>query len=172
MEAWAKIVAGVGLLCVSLGYLYRPALVLRMNSLCRSMFFNDSYVLHYRRRWGLLFFIFAVLFFYSGFINLARKVPVGKSASYLDLSDAYKTFRAHQYRATVVRCEEILKRESDNVHAWLLLGEAWTALGRKDLAKNAWDRVLKLDPDNPVGRGKLFKTDEQRGKDENGPAAG
>jgi len=35
--------------------------------------FNDSFVLLYRRRWGLLFFAIALLFLYSGLNNLGQK---------------------------------------------------------------------------------------------------
>lgn len=152
MEAWVKILAGLCFVFLSLSYLYRPGWILRFNTLGRALFFNDSYVLLYRRRWGLLLFLCAILFFYSGFNNLALMMAQGRASSYLQLADAYRSFHAQQYKGTVVRCQEILKRESDNIYAWTLLGAAWSALGRADQARRAWEQVLKLDPDRPLGR--------------------
>jgi tetratricopeptide (TPR) repeat protein len=157
MEAWLKILLAFGLLITSLGFLYRPNWVLRWNAWARDLVFNDRYVLLYRRRWGLLFFLGAVLFFYSGFANLAYLHASRRPSSYLAMMDAYKAFRERHYRGVVTRCQEILKRDGDNIHAWALLGASWSALGRKDQARRAWEQVLKRDPDHPAGKSRLFQ---------------
>jgi hypothetical protein len=148
MEAWLKIIAGLGLLLLSLGYLYRPSWVLRWNAWGRSLFFNDSHVLYFRRRWGLPLLITSVLFFYSGFANLAEQRP---QASF-ELWMAYRSFLAHEYRQTVVRCEGLLVEDPKNVQAWSLLGSAWSALGDHEKAKKAWNRSLALGQTDPDGR--------------------
>jgi tetratricopeptide (TPR) repeat protein len=129
--------------------------VLRVNAWARSLVFNDSYVLLYRRRWGLMLFLGAILFFYSGFQNLHRG-DGGNLSGYLALQDAYRSFRSQQYKGAIARCQELLKRETDNVHAWALLGASWSALGRKEQAKRAWAEVLKRDPDHPAGKSPLM----------------
>src|SRR5688572_2609793 len=136
MEAWIKVLAGLAFLFLSLCYLYRPAIVLRFNALGRSLVFNDSYVLLYRRRWGIMLFLAAILFFYSGFQNLNRGE---KPSTYFELQDAYRAFRGHHYKGAIVRCQEILKRETENVHAWALLGASWSAMGNKVQARRAWE---------------------------------
>jgi tetratricopeptide (TPR) repeat protein len=156
MEAWVKLSAGLALLMASIGYLYRPQWVLRWNEWGRKALFNDAFVLHHRRRWGLAFFLAAVLFFYSGFINLAHLMSRENPSGFLELHNAYAAFRAQQYRGAVVRCQEILKRDDDNVNAWCLLGASWSALGRKDQARKAWERVLARDPSHPVGQNHLL----------------
>jgi hypothetical protein len=57
-------------------YLYRPTLVLRVNAWGRTILFNDAHLLHFRRRWGLLAFLAATLFLYSGFLNLTKSIPI------------------------------------------------------------------------------------------------
>lgn len=73
VEAWVKIVLGLGFLIVSVGYLYRPVWILKINSWGKALLFNDGHLLLYRRRRGLLFLLTSVLFLYSGFINLTAR---------------------------------------------------------------------------------------------------
>lgn len=151
MEAWTKILGGLFLLGLSFGYLYRPAFVLRVNAWARSLLFNDTFILLYRRRMGLVFFVCAVVFFYSGFVNLERMKARERPSTYLDLTDAYRAQRNQQYRGVIARCNEILKREPDNIHAWVLIGSASTALGQKDQADRAWKEVQRIDPKHAIG---------------------
>ena len=76
MESVVKLLIGIVLLVVSVAYLYRPGLVLRMNAWGRTLLFNDAHLLHFRRRWGLLAFLAAILFLYSGFLNITKSIPV------------------------------------------------------------------------------------------------
>ncbi|HOW28075.1 MAG TPA: hypothetical protein PK876_06205 [Elusimicrobiota bacterium] len=147
MEAVIKIIAGLLFLFLSLSYLYRPAWILKINAAGRQMLFNDAHVLLFRRRWGLLFLVSASVFLYAGFNNLAYQAAPSHRSSYWDLQDAYRSLRVHHYKGVVVRCQEILKREPDNIHAWVLLGTAWSSLGRKDQSRQAWKRVLEIQPD-------------------------
>ncbi len=151
MEAWTKILGGLFLLGLSFGYLYRPAFVLRVNAWARALLFNDVFILLYRRRAGLFFLVCSMVFFYSGFMNLAQMKSRVQPSTYLDLSDAYRALRSHQYRGVVARCKEVVKREPDNIHAWVLLGSAWTALGQKDQAARAWKEVQRIEPNHAVG---------------------
>jgi hypothetical protein len=76
MESGIKLLIGIVLLLVSVAYLYRPTLVLRVNAWGRTILFNDAHLLHFRRRWGLLAFLAATLFLYSGFLNLTKSIPI------------------------------------------------------------------------------------------------
>ncbi|MBI4395768.1 MAG: hypothetical protein HY548_01640, partial [Elusimicrobia bacterium] len=140
-----------------LGFLYRPQWVLKWNELGRSVLFNDAYVLLYRRRWGLLLFLAAILFFYSGFNNIASSRAQFRPSSYLDLWEAYRVYRGQNFAGAVTRCNELLKREPNNINAWVLLGSSWVSLGRKDMAKQAWEHVLSMDPDHPVKRSMILE---------------
>ena len=147
-EAWSKIFVGVGLLLLSLGYLYRPAWILKLNMLGRTMLFNDVHVLHYRRRWGLPLFVAAAIFLFAGFNNLSQFHPQRPTELWL----AYRSFLAHEYRQTIVQCEGIVAQDPDNSQAWSLMGSAWAALGKKDKAAQALNRGLALNQTDPDGR--------------------
>jgi hypothetical protein len=149
MEAWLKIFVGLGLLFLSLGYLYRPAWILKMNLLGRTFLFNDSHVLMYRRRWGLPLFTAAALFFFTGFSNLSVQRSSQRPS---ELWMAYRSFLAHEYRQTIVQCEGIIAQDPDNAQAWSLMGSAWSALGKKDKAAQALNRSLALNQTDPEGR--------------------
>jgi hypothetical protein len=79
-QAWnlaIKLLVGLVLMGISVAYLYRPTLVLRVNAWGRTMLvFNDAHLLHFRRRWGLAGFFGAILFLYSGFLNLSKSIPL------------------------------------------------------------------------------------------------
>ncbi len=148
MESWWKIIIGLVLLLVSLGYLYRPVWIMRLNALARVLVFNDTYLLHYRRRWGIPLFVAGAIFLFSGFNNLSLEKP-GRSS---DVWMAYRSFTSHQYRQTIVQCEGILAQDPDNEQAWSLLGSAWSALGNDAKAAKAWSRSLALGQTDPEGR--------------------
>ena len=148
MEAWIKIIIGLVLLLLSFAYLYRPAWVLKLNALGRTLFFNDAHVLHFRRRWGLPIFAAAALFLFTGFNNLTQ-VSLVRRWSYGWLTGPSFPTR---YRPAIVQCEGILAQDPENAQAWSLLGSAWSALGNQDKAKKAWNRSLALNQTDPEGR--------------------
>jgi cytochrome c-type biogenesis protein CcmH/NrfG len=159
MEAWIKILVGLVLTIVSLGYLDRPGWVIRWNEWARNLLFNDAHILHYRRRWGILIFLAATLFFYSGFSNLKWQIVLSSPGPepVLDIWDAYRVFQAKDMKGTVSRCKEILKNEPENLHAWVLMGSAQTALGRHREARQTWKRVQELRPDRPARKAFLLE---------------
>jgi hypothetical protein len=61
-----KILVGLGSFLLGLGYLYRPDLISRMNTLIRETIFNDAYIALERRKWGLFFLLIGFLFLYMG----------------------------------------------------------------------------------------------------------
>jgi cytochrome c-type biogenesis protein CcmH/NrfG len=153
LEAWLKIFVGLALLFVSVGYLYRPVWILRLNALARALVFNDTYLLHYRRRWGIPLFAAAAVFFFSGFNNLSQYRPHPAARLWM----AYRSFTAHEYRQTIIQCEGILAEDPESQQAWSLLGSAWSALGNRDKAAKAWSRSLALGQTDPLGRPPLKK---------------
>jgi cytochrome c-type biogenesis protein CcmH/NrfG len=76
----------------------------------------------------------------------------------MDLTDAYRDLRDQQYQGVIARCDEILKREPDNIHAWILTASAWTALGRKERAEKAWKQVQRIEPAHAVGSWPVAKS--------------
>ena len=53
-----------------------------------------------------------------------------------------------KYEHALIECELVLQIEPDNVMAWKRLGSVYYALGKRKDAKNAWEKALKLDPND------------------------
>lgn len=146
MEAWVKVFIGLGFFGLCLGYLYRPAVILRLYGLARDIFFNDTNVLLHRRRLGLFFFAIAVLFLYDGFNNLALERSRQEVSPYYLVNQAYAAYRAAQYKEALDLCQQVVLKDPDNIHAWTLVCTSNLALGRKAEADLAWAQMVRLDP--------------------------
>lgn len=62
-----KLLAGLITLLLSIGYLFRPDRILKLNELGRHVIFNDSYVLKHRIRIGVFFLLLAFIALYMSF---------------------------------------------------------------------------------------------------------
>jgi len=62
----AKVIIGIVLLMLSLGYLYRPSSILKLNDWGKRYIFNDAWVLNYRWKTGVLFLVLALIALYMG----------------------------------------------------------------------------------------------------------
>ncbi len=128
MESVIKLLIGIVLLVVSVAYLYRPGLVLRANAWGRTLLFNDAHLLHFRRRWGLLAFLGAILFLYSGFLNLAKSVPVEPVRDPLDAG--YMAFYEKRYETAGEIAIQYLKEHPRDPHGEFLLRQVSAASRR------------------------------------------
>jgi hypothetical protein len=67
-----KLVVGVVSMLLGLGYLYRPDLIERMNSVLREYLLNDAYIALERRKWGFFFLLVSFLFLYMSWTAFSR----------------------------------------------------------------------------------------------------
>lgn len=128
MESSVKLLIGIVLLLISVSYLYRPGLVLRVNAWGRAFLFNDAHLLHYRRRWGLLAFLGSILFLYSGFLNLAKAIPAEPVRDPLEAG--YMSFYEKHFDAAAEIAVRYLNDHPRNSHAEFLLRQASAAARR------------------------------------------
>ncbi|MFH1726402.1 MAG: hypothetical protein ABII00_17465 [Elusimicrobiota bacterium] len=70
MTPWVKVGIGIFFFLLGLGYLYRPALIERMNAFLREYLLNDAYIALERRKWGVFFLLVSFLFLYMGYTAL------------------------------------------------------------------------------------------------------
>ncbi len=124
MEAIIKILVGLFLFAASLSYLYRPSLVLKVNAIFREVIFSDNFLLHYRRRWGMLLFVGALLFLYSGFKNLDSSPLLDESGGHGQMTQAYRNYYLGRYTDTVKICKVVLRDRPEDPHALFLLKQA------------------------------------------------
>ena len=69
MEAFmktTKLIIGLVLLILSMGYLYKPNLILRLNDWGKRYIFNDLWVINYRWKTGVLFLVLSLIALYMG----------------------------------------------------------------------------------------------------------
>ena len=60
-----KILTGLLFLLAGIGYLYSPAIIMRINEFMKNRVFNDNIIIHHRRKIGIALVLigFIVLFF-------------------------------------------------------------------------------------------------------------
>jgi hypothetical protein len=71
-STYKLILSGVCFL-LGLGYLYRPDLIYRMNTLIRETVLNDAYIALERKKWGAFFLLISFLFLYMGLTAIGWK---------------------------------------------------------------------------------------------------
>lgn len=127
MEALVKVIVGLLLAFLGLGYLYRPAGVLRLHAVGRHYFFNDAHLLNYRRARGVVFFALGIIFLYSGFLNLS---PAPAPRPTPDLREGYRAFNERRFKDAVGVAAAYLTIDPSNPHADFLLRQARLAAKR------------------------------------------
>ncbi|MBI5554623.1 MAG: hypothetical protein HY920_02055 [Elusimicrobia bacterium] len=65
-----KLLVGLIMLMFSIGYLFRPDLIIKINDWGRSFLFNDKYIMKQRRKIGVFFLVLA---FIAVFMSVSSK---------------------------------------------------------------------------------------------------
>lgn len=64
-----EILIGLLFLIISVGYLYRPTIIIRFNAWGRKYLFNDQLLITHRKKIGVVLLIIAIVFLYGGFVK-------------------------------------------------------------------------------------------------------
>lgn len=70
INPYLKLLFGLILLLLGLGYIYKPEAIERLNKLIRDTFLNDSYVALHRRNWGFLLLLVGGVLIYMGLARI------------------------------------------------------------------------------------------------------
>jgi tetratricopeptide (TPR) repeat protein len=81
-------------------------------------------------------------------IAIGEKVPPGMTVVEWKLQVALDSIYEAQYLKAIDACDIVLYLQPDNVLALKRKGAAYYSLGKKKEAKEIWERVLKLNPDD------------------------
>lgn len=65
-----KIAVGLFFALLGLGYLFRPDIIERINTLIKEMLLNDAYFALERRKWGVFFLFAGFLLLFMGITSL------------------------------------------------------------------------------------------------------
>lgn len=81
--------------------------------------------------------------------RLAEGQPQPSRPSYLlGIDEVQKLFRAGKYEVALVRLTELEKAYPNDAKLLSMMGTLWLKLGRRELARDVWERVLQMEPDN------------------------
>jgi len=64
-----EIFIGLFLLIISLGYLYRPAMITKFNAWGRKYLFNDQLLITHRKKIGVILLIISIILLYGGLVK-------------------------------------------------------------------------------------------------------
>ncbi|OGS13954.1 MAG: hypothetical protein A2285_02685 [Elusimicrobia bacterium RIFOXYA12_FULL_57_11] len=70
IDPYLKVFFGLLFVLLGMGYIYRPAIIERINRLVRETFLNDSYVALHRKNWGFLLLLIGGVLVYMGVSRL------------------------------------------------------------------------------------------------------
>ncbi len=75
--------------------------------------------------------------------------PAPSRPSYLrGIDEAQRLFQAGHYEMAMVRLSDLEDAYPNDVRIKSMKGTLWLRLGREGLARDTWERVLQMDPDN------------------------
>ena len=69
--------------------------------------------------------------------------------------EANRFYNQGKYYEALLYVEEVLRKKPQFVRAWVMKGSLLYVQGHKDLAKEAWENVLKFEPENQQIQGLL-----------------
>ena len=64
-----EVLIGLFFLIISLGYLYRPTIIIRFNNWGRKYLFSDQLLITHRKKIGVVLLIISIIFLYGGFVR-------------------------------------------------------------------------------------------------------
>ena len=82
-------------------------------------------------------------------LGLGEEQPAPSRPSYLlSVEEIQKLYRSGNYELAMVRMGQLEKAYPNDAKLLSMKGTLWLKLGQKDLAREAWEQVLQIDPNN------------------------
>jgi tetratricopeptide (TPR) repeat protein len=66
----------------------------------------------------------------------------------LGINEVQELFQAGKFELAMVRVTELEKAYPNDAKLLSMMGTLWLQLGRRELARETWERVLQIDPEN------------------------
>lgn len=132
---FAKLALGALFLLLGWVYLYKPALVSRINSFANEKFFNDRVILLYRKKVSIVFFCLAFVTLFMGVSSMGGWAENAGTALLMNktgyqLYKAAQDYHAGKFADTIAACNEVLMSDPKNKLAIHQLALAYTALNK------------------------------------------
>lgn len=90
----------------------------------------------------------------------SESAPAPTRPSYLKgIAEVQELYERGKYELAMVRLGRLDEAYPNDVKILSMKGSLWLKLGRKELARKAWEQALQLDPDNEMIAGALERLD-------------
>ena len=156
-----KIVLGIAALAVAWAVVFRSKLIFSFNSWVRDRIFSDQLVLFSGRRMAILLVVLGGVALFSGLEGIIDVQTIKPNIAHSMLEQAKNDFRQGKHSRVISRCKELLRSDSKNKEAWELLATACWAIGDKELARQAVESLVRIDPEHPLGKGTFWQDEKQ-----------
>lgn len=84
-----------------------------------------------------------------GAVSLDESQPQPTRPSYLlGVEEVQRLFKSGHYELAMVRLRQLESAYPNDAKILAMKGTLWAKLGRKELAREAWEQVLQIDPQN------------------------
>lgn len=84
-----------------------------------------------------------------GDLSLRGDTPDPSRPSYLlGIEEVQRLFKSQNYELAMVRVRQLEKAYPNDPKILAMKGTLWAKLGRKELARETWERVLQIQPEN------------------------
>lgn len=162
-----KIFIGISAILLAWAFVYRTKLIFNLNAWMREYVFSDKLVLFSNRRMAALLLILGAVALFSGVEGVVDVQPIKPNIAAKMIEQARMDFRNRAYAQVITRCKELVRSYPKNEEAWELLANAWWAIGRRPLAMQAMESLIRLNPDYPwadTPLGRLIKENKPKKK--------
>lgn len=160
-----KIIIGAAMLALGAAFLYKPPLILSLNSLIRVFLANDKRVILYHKKIAIFLISLSFIALYMG-MHFEKRAPGGtagnspaaplKKDSFQDARfGAVRDYYAGDYRESLKKTLRVLAERPDEEWAMIHLGMVYEMLGELERARRAMERAAVKYPQNKTAAKKL-----------------
>ena len=103
-------ILGTFLFLIGLSYIYWPKLIIKFNSFFKRFLFDETQILAYRKKMGIMYFLISIILLYIGLQMSGTILPDNRKS----LSQAYSYYYLKKYDKAQSICESILLKEPQN----------------------------------------------------------
>lgn len=147
-----KLLLGVLFFIFAWVLLFKPNLLLNLNRVIRERVFNDRIILMERKKLSVFFFCLSILALYIGLTALIKSKETQGKDNWIIERNKFTMYLAMQeycdgkYAEAIEKYKKILESDIGSEQALKHLALSYEAVGDIKSAKEAWIKLLRLNP--------------------------
>ncbi|MCS7227747.1 MAG: hypothetical protein NZ839_02135 [Endomicrobia bacterium] len=130
------IIVGIFLIILGLLYFYKQMLLIRFCQVIKKYVFNEQVIVLYGKKIGIFLILSGIVF---------TGVGIQKITSRNLIYTAYKYYHSKNFSLAEQTCQNLLKEDTKNADAMLLLGKIYFITGRYYLAKSIFMQMKNIE---------------------------